>query len=118
MKSCPICNRTYGDDTLSFCLDDGAHLSASYDPHATLKGPAARETDPPRTEVLPPHLAPGNQEPAPFRPSKAAFAPVAYPQAARQSQFTEKRRTHWIILSGTLALMVFGLLTVLGYMTW
>ena len=63
---------------------------------------------------MPPQLAPGNQESAPFRSST-----VAYPQAARQSQLTEKRSgTHWIILSGTLALMVVGLLTVLGYLAW
>ena len=32
MKSCPTCNRTYPDDTLAFCLMDGAVLSAPYDP--------------------------------------------------------------------------------------
>ena len=35
MKSCPTCKRTYADDTLTFCLADGALLSAPYDPHAT-----------------------------------------------------------------------------------
>ena len=30
MKKCPTCNRTYSDDTLSFCLEDGALLSAAY----------------------------------------------------------------------------------------
>ena len=36
MKKCPTCNRTYSDETLSFCFDDGALLSASYDPDETL----------------------------------------------------------------------------------
>jgi len=36
MKKCPTCDRTYADDTFSFCLADGALLSASYDPDATL----------------------------------------------------------------------------------
>lgn len=31
MKKCPACNRTYADETLSFCLEDGSLLSASYD---------------------------------------------------------------------------------------
>lgn len=31
MKNCPSCNRTYADETLSFCLVDGAVLSAPYD---------------------------------------------------------------------------------------
>lgn len=30
MKKCPACNRTYSDETLSFCLEDGSLLSASF----------------------------------------------------------------------------------------
>lgn len=30
MKHCPQCNRTYADESLSFCLADGALLSAPY----------------------------------------------------------------------------------------
>src|SRR2546428_11220132 len=26
MKSCPVCNRTYTDETLRFCLEDGTPL--------------------------------------------------------------------------------------------
>lgn len=36
MKRCPQCNRTYADDTQSFCLEDGGLLSAAYDSDATL----------------------------------------------------------------------------------
>lgn len=36
MKRCPQCNRTYFDETFSFCLEDGAVLSAGFDPDATL----------------------------------------------------------------------------------
>lgn len=35
MKKCNVCNRTYPDDTLAFCLEDGALLSASYNPQET-----------------------------------------------------------------------------------
>lgn len=35
MKKCPQCSRTYPDDTLAFCLEDGALLSASYNPQST-----------------------------------------------------------------------------------
>lgn len=45
MKTCPKCNRTYADESFSFCLDDGALLSASYDPEATLFIPTAIQTD-------------------------------------------------------------------------
>ncbi len=31
MKKCPSCNRSFSDDTLSFCLEDGVLLSPAYD---------------------------------------------------------------------------------------
>jgi hypothetical protein len=65
MKQCPTCNRTYADDSITFCLADGGLLSASYDPDATQRIPARLTTPPPTevftaqpppTEVLPPYL--------------------------------------------------------------
>src|SRR5690242_17769425 len=41
MKRCPTCRRDYHDDTLNFCLDDGASL---------LPGPASAEQ---QTMILP-----------------------------------------------------------------
>jgi uncharacterized protein len=46
MKRCPVCNRSYSDDTFSFCLADGSLLSASYDSDVTLVFPSARTSDP------------------------------------------------------------------------
>jgi hypothetical protein len=40
MKKCPECSRTYADDTLAFCLVDGAVLSAPFDSEQTLVMPA------------------------------------------------------------------------------
>lgn len=54
MKACPTCQRTYADDTLTFCLMDGSVLSAPYDPHETLHLPASRITDPMPTQPSPP----------------------------------------------------------------
>ncbi len=51
MKRCPTCDRTYADDSTTFCLADGSLLSAPYDPEATQRIPA-RLTNPPPTEVL------------------------------------------------------------------
>jgi hypothetical protein len=77
MKQCPACNRTYADDSITFCLADGALLSAPYDHYdqgATQRIPA-RLTNPPPTEVLTaqppptevlPHYLPQAQ---PVRPS-------------------------------------------------
>lgn len=54
MKRCPKCNRTYADDAFTFCLEDGALLSAPYDsekkeePISTIQSGG-----PPPTAVLP-----------------------------------------------------------------
>src|SRR5438477_113839 len=58
MKRCPQCNRTYDDDALSFCLDDGSPLvstsaPSSFDPSATVQYPQSRETLPPPTIAYP-----------------------------------------------------------------
>lgn len=52
MKRCPQCQRTYADDTTTFCLADGALLSAPYDPQTTHRQRDQRE-EPPPTEVMP-----------------------------------------------------------------
>jgi hypothetical protein len=66
MKRCPACNRTYADDTLTFCLADGTLLSAPYDRQAT--------------EVLP-NLQSTVASPTPVSPS--GQSPAALPQRNR-----------------------------------
>lgn len=46
MKRCPECKRTYSDDTIAFCLADGALLSAPYDSEPTLQFPPPKPTEP------------------------------------------------------------------------
>ena len=65
MKSCPTCNRTF-EDTWTFCLADGALLSAPFDPQATQRLPGARATDPHATEVL------KATDPPPTQPARVA----------------------------------------------
>jgi len=45
LKQCPSCSRTYSDDTLVFCLDDGATLINRSAPQETLRFDAPRATD-------------------------------------------------------------------------
>lgn len=61
MKRCPTCQRTYTDDSLRFCLQDGTALlsvddaPSSFDPSATLvlnEGGGGRREPPPPTETL------------------------------------------------------------------
>lgn len=57
MKRCPTCRRIYTDETLNFCLEDGAALesasSSSLNETLTLDA-----NEPPPTEILPAGLAP------------------------------------------------------------
>lgn len=98
MKQCPACNRTYTDDDLLFCLEDGTQLQsvgfagsdsptsvdANYDPNKTLAfSSPARETSPPPTNVYAP--APASQQPAQQQWSPTpSYTPPASAQTARK----------------------------------
>jgi F5/8 type C domain-containing protein len=75
MKRCPKCKRKYEDDTLKFCLEDGATLSV-----------AARDADPPATEIMPrvqPTLKSSAGSTIPSYPNAGDFRPA--PSEARAS---------------------------------
>ena len=106
MKRCPQCNRTYSDDALSFCLDDGSPLvsaaaPSSFDPGATVQYPQNRETSPQPT-IAYPGSAPSMPPPAPPAPPSAPppqWSPM--PEVARQ------KRSVWPWLLGIGAVLVF-----------
>ncbi len=98
MKRCPQCNRTYTDDALSFCLDDGSPLiSASgpplSDPSATVQYPQARDTSPQPTIAFTPGPAP----PPPMPPPAWSPMPPPAPQ----------KRSMWPWILGIGAVLVF-----------
>src|SRR5467141_896529 len=98
MKRCPQCNRTYTDDALSFCLDDGSPLAATSAPlagdsGATVQYPSARDTSPQPTIAFNPGQAP----PPPPPPTPAAWSPMPQPQ----------KRSVWPWLLGIGAVVVF-----------
>ena len=106
MKSCPVCGRTYADDTFAFCLDDGARLSASYGPQPTLQIPAARETDQPRTEILRAPSPLGHLH-TPSAPPAAATTPSAHSRGGNTSK----------VLVAVIVFLTAGVL-LLGYLVW
>src|SRR4051812_42230940 len=57
MKQCPACHRTYAEDSLMYCLDDGATLlivdPRPYEPPPTMRI-EPRLTDPPQQPFMPP----------------------------------------------------------------
>lgn len=97
MKRCPQCNRTYADDALSFCLDDGSPLLSTSapppsDPSATIQYPQARDTSPQATIAF----RPGPSAPPPPPPAWSPMPPPA-PQ----------KRSLWPWLLGIGAVLVF-----------
>ncbi|PYS51917.1 MAG: hypothetical protein DMF68_02975 [Acidobacteria bacterium] len=64
IKRCPTCNRTYTDESINFCLADGAFLTAPDDPLPTVASPAPRITESP-TEILSTEQLPVNINTAP-----------------------------------------------------
>lgn len=101
MKRCPQCNRTYTDDALSFCLDDGSPLvsasaPSSFDPSATVHYPQSRETTQP-TIAYGPGNAPG-QMPPPSTPP---------PQWSPMPPMTPQKRSVWPWILGIGAVLAF-----------
>lgn len=55
MKICPICNQTYSDDNLNFCLNDGGILSSQQDnAPPTVRINQTKQTNPNWTGYQPP----------------------------------------------------------------
>jgi hypothetical protein len=100
MKRCPQCNRTYTDDALSFCLDDGSPLvsasaPSSFDPGATVQYPQGRDTGPQPTMVY----GPSGQMPGSTPPPPPPWSPM--PPMAPQ------KRSVWPWILGIGAVLVF-----------
>ncbi len=115
MKKCPSCSRTYTDDTLSYCLDDGTPLQSAaitqppgFDPNATLQFNAVRETTPqpaPSPYGHGPGPSPGSQ---PFTPTPS-WSPSPPSNAARGYAQPKKSKAAFWIVGGIAALIVVGI---------
>ncbi|HEX3230230.1 MAG TPA: hypothetical protein VHQ95_14740 [Pyrinomonadaceae bacterium] len=105
MKRCPQCNRTYTDDALSFCLDDGSPLvstaaPSSFDPGATVQYPSSRDTSPQPTIAYP------SQMPTPPPPSQPVPPPAA-PAWSPMPPSAPQKRSVWPWILGIGAVLVF-----------
>ena len=114
MKRCPICNRTYTDLSLNFCLEDGTPLAAdapAADPNATIRYPSARDTaEPPPTEIYhppPPVVSPRPTAPPPPPPPQPP--PQWIPATASATAAPRKKSNAlWWILGGLAAVLIIG----------
>jgi hypothetical protein len=76
MKRCPKCNRTYADDAFTFCLEDGALLSAPYDPEKKEEPISTIQSGgPPPTVVL--RSEQDHEESSSGRPEERGPVPLA-----------------------------------------
>jgi hypothetical protein len=124
MKSCPTCNRTF-EDTFTFCLVDGAILSAPFDPHATLVIPEARQTEAATTGVLkheetkqeiPPTIA----TPKPEQKSEELVSTITAPAPAfERAQLATSAKRH-VRKSNVLAwiIIVLGSIFIIFFVLW
>lgn len=129
MKRCLRCNRTYTDDTLRFCLEDGSPLVAdsrggvSTDPEATLVSEARSSQrgggeEPRPTEVLDPRTAPtvaldgsaSQQHTAPPAPARTTAQPAQAPRRGNTAV------TIIVVVVGTVLLLSLGSLAAYVYL--
>ena len=87
MKRCPKCKRSYDDDTLRFCLDDGSPL---FD---------ARDSEAPATEILPARGTPTLKSSGPTVPSYMSAG-------AASATEPEGRSSNPILTVGVIAIVV------------
>jgi hypothetical protein len=103
MKRCPTCHRTFTDETLSFCLDDGTPLldqsgsgPQSYGSNINIKPPQTLGNAPAPTVAYRPNTMPVNQPSPAWQPGPSQPPPP-------------RKRKVWPWLLG-----IVGLLSVLG----
>lgn len=115
MKSCPVCHRTYADESLTFCLEDGTVLSAPYDEHQTQTLPSPPATDSILTKISYPTAKPPNQT-QPLMPTiQSPEIPFTHPEEAAPSQKRVKGTDNrlWLAVGG---LIILALSTVIVIM--
>ncbi len=105
MKQCPNCKTTYTDETLRFCLADGATLVSVTEPDPTV---AFNRQNQVRVD-LQKDSAPESVATV-FSP---AVIPAAFPPPS--SQIPEKKGTGWAIIGVLSGLLVFVLLGFAGF---
>jgi hypothetical protein len=120
MKRCPRCNRTYTDDSLKFCLDDGSLLtlsndsSGSDDLNATLPyGPTQGDTTAP-TAIFVPRDSPAHS--VPTVPSMPRADDLGRPRAVPDSP--NRVLTFGVISIAVLLLVIASIGVVFLYRHW
>lgn len=113
MKRCPECNRTYSDDTLSFCLADGTLLSAPYENQAARPLPDKANQAP--TEKMPDVLKQAESTPSPPPTILANLPPPLRPEFEPQPSLKKRSIKPWLALGVIAAVVIIGVLIASRY---
>jgi hypothetical protein len=115
VKRCPECNRTYADDTLSFCLADGFLLSAPYENQATrpLYNKASQSPTEKMTDIL--KQAESTPSPSPTMPSMLPSPLI--PEFKRNSPLEKRSIKPWLALGIMAIIILIGLMITVRYVT-
>jgi hypothetical protein len=110
MKQCPKCKRSYDDDTLRFCLEDGSPLFDARDSKAPATEILPARSNPPATEILPARGTPTLKSSGPTVPSYQSAGQVhpAEPVARSSSSIL----TLGVIAIAVLLLVLVGIAAV------
>jgi len=109
MKRCPNCNRSYTDEALNFCLEDGTPLVVDA---GSLESSETRRYVAPPTEIYRP--SPGSNPPPPPMVNRVPqppgqWSPMPPPQRKKSSAV-------WWILGGVAVLVVIGVGVVVMFL--
>lgn len=110
IKRCPSCSRTYSDQSISFCLADGALLSAPYD---------SPRSEPPPTEILPSTRTP----PSPTQPANPVIQTITslphYGHGTERDNFGPQRKSTltWIVFAVASLGFITGLVLIFRYVS-
>lgn len=107
MKRCPVCRRTYTDDALNYCLDDGASLAsvASSSAH-----PPPYDSRSAPTEVL-------SQTPTVGNMAAPRTSPPSMPPHAPLMTYPAQKKSHLPLILGAAAVLVIGIIVTVLFVT-
>src|SRR5258708_33240311 len=97
MKHCSTCKRTYDEDSLRLCLEDGSILSASSDPQATQRLPGRHREGP---KLIDPSKTPRNSPETIHSPAPATMtSPPSAPSPQAEGRTDERFSRRWLLIS-------------------
>jgi hypothetical protein len=107
MKKCPNCNQTYSDETLNFCLADGATLfEVNDEPPPTIFMDQARVTSPTNLAGGNPFSTPGSEPLSPWQNQQMSPQNPAY-MAGSAFQTQDKTLPTISLVLGIIAVVFF-----------